>query len=392
MRGTATTADADYVPASGTLSFAPGQTTRFVNVIVNGDARNEANETFTVNLSGPVNATVADGQGVGTITDDDPLPALSINDVTITEGDSGTTTAGFAVSLSAVSGQTVTVAYATANGTATTADADYVTASGTLTFSPGTTTQPVNVAVNGDEKNEANETFVVNLSGPANATISDTQGTGTIANDDAATYLLSVSVVGSGSVTSTPAGIDCGADCSESYASGTVVTLTAEPGPSSMFEGWSGGSCSGTSLTCQLTMDMDQTATATFAAPPGTDYYTLSPCRVLDSREPMGPWGGLPLAAGQERTLTIVGACAIPATAKGLSFNITATAATANGHIRVYPSGTPRPGASTVNFVAGQTRANNGIVKLGAAGDLTLFSGQASGTVHVVIDVNGYFE
>jgi len=295
-----------------------------------------------------------------------------------------------------VSGQTVTVGYATADGTATTADGDYVAASGTLTFAPGVTTQPVSVTVNGDLKYEANETLTVNLSAPTHATLSDSQGVGTINNDDAATYVLTVSTAGagSGSVTSSPPGIACGSACTESYAAGTAVTLTAAPGPSSTFEGWSGGSCSGTSLVCQVTMDTARSATATFApaAPTGTVYYTVSPCRVLDSRVTTGPWGGQPLGAQQERTVAVVGACAIPATAKALSFNVTVTASTAAGHIRVYPAGTPRPGTSSLNFAAGQTRANNGIVSLGAAGGLAFFSGQASGSVHVVLDVNGYFE
>jgi hypothetical protein len=368
-----------------------------VNVTVNGDTNYETNETLTVNLSAPTNATISDNQGLGTITNDDDVPALSINDVAVAEGNSGTTTLGFTVSLSEASSQTVTVGYATTDGTATTTDGDYVAASGTLTFAPGVTTQPVNVTVNGDTKYEANETFVVDLSGPVNATILDSQGTGTITNDDAATYLLTVSTAGpgSGSVTSSPPGISCGADCTESYAAGTVVTLTAEPEPSSTFEGWSGGSCSGTSLVCQLTMDTARSATATFAlaAPPGQAYYTVSPCRVLDSRVTTGPWGGQPLGAQRERTATVVGGtCAIPATAKALSFNLTATAATAAGHIRVYPAGTSRPTVSSLNFAAGQTRGNNGIVSLGAAGDLAFFSAQASGSVHVVLDVNGYFE
>ena len=80
----------------------------------------------------------------------------------------------------------MTVDYATADGTATTADGDYVAASGTLTFAPGVTTQTVTVTVNGDAKFEANETFVVNLTGPVNATILDGQGIGTITNDDGA--------------------------------------------------------------------------------------------------------------------------------------------------------------------------------------------------------------
>jgi Calx-beta domain/Divergent InlB B-repeat domain len=392
--GTAATADADYVAASGTLTFAPGVTTQPANVTVNGDTKNEANETFAVNLGAPVNAMILDSQGVGTITNDDPVPALSIDEVTVAEGSSGTTTASFTVSLSAASGQTVTVGYATADGTATTADADYAATSGTLTFAPGQTTRPLNVIVNGDTKYEANETFTVNLSGPANATIADGQGVGTITNDDPVTRLLTVTTAGSGSgkVTSAPPGIDCGADCTEDYAEGTVVTLTAAPDPGSTFESWSGG-CGGTSLTCELTMDTDRAATATFAPPPGTDFYTVTPCRVLDSREPGGPWGGEPLHAGQERTVTIVGpACAIPPTATALSFNITATGATTVGHLRVYPAGTTTPRTSTLNFAAGQNRANNGVVRLGAGGGLAVYSGQASGTVHVVLDVNGYFE
>ncbi len=395
--GTATTTNGDYLAASGILTFAPGVATQPVNVTVNGDVKNEADETLTVTLSGSVNAPIVYGQGTGTITNDDAVPALSINDVAVAEGNAGTATLGFTVSLSAASGQTVSVAYATANGTATTADGDYLAASGTLTFAPGVTTQPVNVTVNGDTKNEADETVLVNLSAPVNATILDGQGNGTITNDDPAMYLLTVSTAGpgSGSVTSSPPGIACGVDCTESYAAGTVVTLTAEPGPSSTFEGWSGGSCSGTSLVCQLTVDTARSVTATFAlaASTGTAYYTVSPCRVLDSRLATGPWGGQPLGAQQERTATVVGGtCAIPATAKALSFNLIATGATAGGHIRIYPAGNPRPKASSLNFAAGQTRANNGVVGLGAVGDLAFFSGQASGSVHVILDVSGYFE
>ena len=99
--GTAT-APADYtaVPVTA-LSFSPGQTTRTVTVVVNGDALDEGDETFNVNLSGASGATIGDGIGVGTITDDDPLPALSINDVTVTEGDTGTVAATFTIGLSA---------------------------------------------------------------------------------------------------------------------------------------------------------------------------------------------------------------------------------------------------------------------------------------------------
>ena len=88
-----------------------------MDVALIGDARDEIDESFTVDLSGAANATIADGQGLGTITDDDPQPSLSVNDVTVTEGNTGTVDATFTVTLSAVSGRAVTVNYATANGT-----------------------------------------------------------------------------------------------------------------------------------------------------------------------------------------------------------------------------------------------------------------------------------
>ncbi|GIK39828.1 MAG: hypothetical protein BroJett011_36610 [Chloroflexota bacterium] len=177
------TAPADYTSTGGTLTFAPGITSQPVTVIVQGDILDELDETFFVNLSGAVNATIADGQGLGTITDDDAIPTLSINDITVTEGNAGTVNAVFTVSLSGASGQTVTVNFATANNTAT-APADYTSTGGTLTFAPGVTSQPVTIAVQGDTLDEPDETFFVNLSGAANAVISDGQGVGTIIDDD----------------------------------------------------------------------------------------------------------------------------------------------------------------------------------------------------------------
>ena len=104
---------------------------------VNGDVNASPTRPSSSTSAAPTNATIADGQGIGTITNDDARPTLSINDVAVAEGNAGTTTLGFTVTLSAASGQTVTVGYATANGTATTADGDYLAASGTLTFAPG---------------------------------------------------------------------------------------------------------------------------------------------------------------------------------------------------------------------------------------------------------------
>jgi Calx-beta domain len=124
-----------------------------------------------------------------------------------------------------------------------------------------------------------------------------------------------------------------------------------------------------------------------------TVFYTATPCRLLDSRQASGAWGGTPLAAGQERSLTVGGgACGIPGTALAVSINVTAVDATTSGHLRVFPAGTPRPTSSTLNFVAGKTRANNAVVPLGSGAALAIYSAQAAGSVHVVVDVNGWFE
>jgi uncharacterized protein with beta-barrel porin domain len=178
------TAGSDYTAQTVTgQTIAAGSTSATFTVPVLGDTLNEPNETFVVNVSSVTGATVADAQGVGTIINDDAAPSLSINDVWVTEGNAGTATATLTVTLPAASGQTVTVNYATADGTAI-APTDYVSASGTLTFTPGATTRTIVVTVNGDTTPEADETFVVNLSAPVNATLADAQGTVTVLNDD----------------------------------------------------------------------------------------------------------------------------------------------------------------------------------------------------------------
>ena len=206
--GTAS-AGSDYVANYGTLTFNPEETVKTITVTVNGDTTPEDNETFFVNLSTPSGATIADNQGQGTITNDD-LPTLSINDVTVTEGHSGTTSATFNVTLSPAATETVTVAFVTANGTAT-AGSDYVAGSGTLTFTAGQIVNTVVVTVNGDTDPEANEMFFVNLSAPSGATISDNQGIGMITSDDGTSQAVAwtslVGVTASGNtLTKTAAG------------------------------------------------------------------------------------------------------------------------------------------------------------------------------------------
>ena len=175
------TAGSDYQATSGTLTIPAGQTTGTITVLVNGDRLAEPNEAFTINLSNPVNAGIADGQGVGTIVDDEPR--ISIHDVARTEGNTGMTPFVFTVSLWAAYDIPVTVSFATANGSAT-AGSDYQATSGTLTIPAGQTTGTISVLVNGDRLPEPNETFFVTLSNLNYGVIAGSWATGTILDDE----------------------------------------------------------------------------------------------------------------------------------------------------------------------------------------------------------------
>ena len=175
------TAPGDYTAKTGTLVFAPGQTTKPVLVSSTDDALDEASETFQVQLSSPVAATIDDGTGDATILDNDASPALTIADaVARVEGGPASR---FDVTLSVPSGQTVMVGYATVDGSAT-APADYTAKSGTLVFLPGQTTKAVLVSSVDDALDEPNQTFRVQLSSPVAATIADPSGLATILDND----------------------------------------------------------------------------------------------------------------------------------------------------------------------------------------------------------------
>jgi hypothetical protein len=124
-----------------------------------------------------------------------------------------------------------------------------------------------------------------------------------------------------------------------------------------------------------------------------TDFHTLTPCRLLDTRLAAGPYGGPAVPAGGERVVTAAGRCGIPAGAKAVSLNATAVTPAAAGNLRFFPGDGTAPNASTLNFGAGQTRANNAIVMMASSGSGTFaLRNSSSASVHVVIDVNGYFE
>jgi hypothetical protein len=178
-------APGDYAAAGGTLTFSPGQTSKSVNAIVNGDIVAEIDESFLVALSTPTNAAIGDGLAVGTIVDDELLPVIDIDAPSVTEGNAGTTALTFTISLSHPSAAPVTVDWATAPGTAT-VGTDFVSGGGTVTFASLQTSKTISVTVNGDGLYEAEESVVVTLSNATNAPIGRPQRHGFIANDDVA--------------------------------------------------------------------------------------------------------------------------------------------------------------------------------------------------------------
>ena len=148
-------------------------------------------------------------------------------------------------------------------------------------------------------------------------------------------------------------------------------------------------------ITEQMLPEIDSVACLTTL--PGTPpvaslFYTLTPCRAVDTRNATGQYGGPAFSGNSERTFSLPGRCGIPATARAVSLNVTVTESTAPGVLRLYPGGTAVPLASTINYRAGQTRANNQYASLGSTGGMAVRCDQSSGNVQVIIDVNGYFQ
>ncbi len=122
-------------------------------------------------------------------------------------------------------------------------------------------------------------------------------------------------------------------------------------------------------------------------------FYTVTPCRIVDTRNPDGPFGGPAFQPLNIRVFAIPGSCGIPAEATAIAANLTATNTTGRGHFLGYATGVSQPTASTLNFGPGQTRANNATIALGVAGQITVFCALPFGsTADFILDVAGYFQ
>jgi Glycoside hydrolase family 44 len=146
-----------------------------------------------------------------------------------------------------------------------------------------------------------------------------------------------------------------------------------------------------------LTLPPLSATLAVTAGPPAApaSFYTLPPCRVLDTRNPNGAWAGPALASGTQRSFPLAGRCGVPATARAVSANLTVTGGTGGGDLRVFAADlAAAPVTSSINFASGQTRANNAVIGVSHDGNaaVTVLSEMAGGAVHLVLDVNGYFQ
>ncbi len=139
------------------------------------------------------------------------------------------------------------------------------------------------------------------------------------------------------------------------------------------------------------TRSVTVTAPPVSSAPAG--FFTVSPCRVIDTRNPSGAAGGPALVANATRVFPVAGACGIPSDAKTVSANVTVVGPLAPGNLRIYPGNTAIPPTSVISFRTGRTRANNAMMVLATDGIGTIgVRNDAPGSVHLVVDVNGYFK
>jgi hypothetical protein len=203
-------------------------------------------------------------------------------------------------------------------------------------------------------------------------------------------YSLAVIKVGagSGSIISSLPGIDCGTTCSAIYLAGSSVTLTATVDAGSTFAGWTG--CDSVAdTTCMVTMAGSRAVTATFTTTTGLRFLSTTPCRVADTRQSSGPFGGPAIPGGSFREFLIPSsACGIPSTAAAYALNVTVVPHGPLEYLTVWPSGRAMSNVSLLNSRDGRVKANAAIMAAGVAGAVSVF---ATHTADVVLDISGYF-
>ena len=251
--GTATSGGVDYTLTDGTLTFAPNETTKTLSVPIVDDLLFESDETILISLFNPQNAAQREpSQHTLTITENDARPSVAFETATA-EGSENAGIAHLNVVLSNPSSETITVAYAAAGGTAQGGGVDYLLTPGTLTFAPGETTKTIAVSLVNDQVLDPNETVMVTLSDPQNATLGATATeTLTITDND---KTLTVAVTGEGTV----------APANGVFDTDSTVSVQATPSTGWRFDHWT-GDVTGTTNPVSVTFDTNKTVTAVFVS------------------------------------------------------------------------------------------------------------------------------
>jgi len=331
----------------------------------------------------------------------------------------------------------VSVRFETVDGTAK-AGADYIDTKGQRTFLPGSNGAQLTIPVTLKPNSicQGNRSFSVQLFEASGAAIISGTHVVTIVEDDVVCLSGSKSVSGAftaaGAVDYTVVLTNSGsqsqpdrsghefADALSTFLTLDSVTASSgEPSRTGNVAFWDGVVTPGNPVTIAMhahlngdsalqvipntgTINYDLHNTGTNAQSASTNtvsfmvgsgaisFYTVTPCRVGDTRNSPSPVGGPELEGGASRAFPIAGYCGIPAGATAVSLNITVVDPPVIGSVALYPAGITPPATSTINYVAGVTRANNAVVLLNN-GQLEAICRQVSGKLHVVIDVNGYF-
>ena len=196
-------------------------------------------------------------------------------------------------------------------------------------------------------------------------------------------YTLTVSVVGSGTVTSTDGYINCPGACSHTYISLTVITLNATPASGWSFSGWT-GACMGVG-SCNITMTQNLFVTGVFVEPgAGIQLTPVTPCRLIDTRQ------GQPIQGGTSQNFIVpqLGGCGIPASSAAYSLNVTVVPRKTLNFLTIWPAGEAQPVVSLMNSPDGRVKANAAIVPAGAQGAVSVY---VTDTSDVILDIDGYF-
>jgi Calx-beta domain len=370
------------------------------------------------------------------------LPSVSVSNTSLPEGNTGSTPADFSVSLSAPIQRDVLISFATGGvgASSATPGGDYQSVSGVLTIPAGETSGNVTVPVFGDTTIETDETFALTLSAPINATLQQSQGTGTILNDDFPPPPIDAVFVGQGVL---PATMNAGQTAQASITMRNMGTTTwtkasgfqlGSQNPQNnltwglnrvpLLDSDSIPRLSEKTFSFPVTAPMstgvknfqwqmvqnstffgqqssNQVVTVTIPAcvtPPteALQFYPLAaPCRLLDTRS----GGATPMASPDAHLYSAAGICGIPSTAKAVSVVLAAVTPTQFGHLRT-SAGCMLPGSSfvsatgTLNFDAGRYATSNGtILSLSSGGRFAVqpITGTPGATVHLIVDANGYF-